>query len=118
MTRHTWITALLTIAITAAAGLQGGGCPSPKKDPVVLVPTTMPPQALVVTLRCPPGHYLRGGRHVWQDSRWKWTDPVCTPRPDNWRDGCVWNRGLWQRQDGRLVHRKGRLVCPTNRKKP
>lgn len=87
-------------------------CPKPKPAPVIRDPTTLPPQAKVVTLTCPRNQYLRGGRHLWRSNRWSWEDPQCTPKPSTWRDGCVWIRGRWRRQGDRIGYLKGRIRCP------
>jgi hypothetical protein len=87
-------------------------CPHPKPEPVIRDPTTLPPQAKVVTLTCPKNQYLRGGRHFWRHNRWNWEDPRCTPKPSSWRDGCVWLRGRWRRQGDRIGFLKGRIRCP------
>ncbi len=88
------------------------GCPKTKPEPVIRDPTTLPPQAKVVTTTCPKTQYLRGGEHYWRQNRWNWKDPKCVPRPASWRDGCVWIRARWRRQGARIVLHKGRIRCP------
>lgn len=42
------------------------------------------------------------------------------PRPETWRDGCVWERGKWTREkDGEgFTYTDGRLVCPERDPRP
>jgi hypothetical protein len=113
MNRHTPPRALNARAgFLLALPLLLTACPKPKTDAIIRNPATLPPQAKVVTLTCPENQYLRGGQHLWHNNRWNWKDPRCTPKPSNWRDGCVWLRGRWIRQDDRIGYEEGRIRCP------
>ena len=105
------VVTLAQIALTITIGTVLVGCPA-TKDPVILHPHSYPPQAPLVRLKCAVGEYLQGGKHVWKESHWQWTQPTCAPRPATWKDGCFWQRGRWQLRQTRYVYQAGRIVCP------
>ena len=58
-----------------------------------LVVRRNPPAPPVMSVRCGPNQYARGGKYVWRGNRWTWTRAVCVARPRTYRSGCKWQRG-------------------------
>ncbi len=106
------IGSLRALPLLVALPLLLTACPKPQNQAVIRNPATLPPQAKVVTMTCPQNQYLRGGRHQWRDNGWHWENPRCTRKTSTWRDGCVWLRGRWVRQNDRIGYVKGHIRCP------